>query len=110
MKDETAGIPIGEFVGLRSKLYALKTKEDEELKKAKGIKRSVVQKSITVDDYKSEILDRTKIIHRPMKTFKSRNHDIQTMTANKIALSGNDDKRYILKDIVHTLALGNYKI
>ena len=39
MKDELNG----EFVGLRAKMYSLKTKK-EEMKKAKGIKNNVVKK------------------------------------------------------------------
>ena len=45
-KDETAGKIIEEFVGLRAKLYSYKMFEGEESKKCKGIKKSVVKKSI----------------------------------------------------------------
>ena len=38
-KDETASVPIVEFVGLRSKMYSFKT-EEHECKKAKGVKKS----------------------------------------------------------------------
>ena len=40
MKDETAGKPIKEFVGLRSKMYSLLV-DGKEKKTAKGIKKSV---------------------------------------------------------------------
>ena len=43
-------------------------------------------------------------------TFKSENHTINTIETNKIALSANDDKRFICEDGVNTLALGHYKI
>ena len=46
MKDETNGIEITEFVGLRSKLYAFKVEEDEH-KKCKGIKKSVMSTDIS---------------------------------------------------------------
>ena len=41
MKDELNGEIIEEFVGLRAKMYLLKTKKVE-MKKTKGVKKSVV--------------------------------------------------------------------
>ena len=43
MKDETCGKQIEEFVGLRAKLYSFRT-HDNEVKRAKGVKKSVIQK------------------------------------------------------------------
>ena len=40
-----------------------------------------------------------------MKIIKSENHDIYSKEVNKIALSNNDDKRKVMEDCVHTLAL-----
>ena len=51
-KDEAGGLVITEFVGLRAKLYSYKTYEGKEEKKCKGIKKAVVEKHITFDDYK----------------------------------------------------------
>ena len=51
-KDEVGGKVIDEFVGLRAKLYSYKMFEGEENKKCKGVKKSVVKKSITHEDYK----------------------------------------------------------
>ena len=51
-KDEVAGRCIEEFVGLRAKLYSYKMFEGEESKKCKGIKKSVIKKSITHEYYK----------------------------------------------------------
>ena len=51
-KDEVAGKVIGEFVGLRAKLYSYKMFECEESKKCKGVKKSVVKNSIAHEDYK----------------------------------------------------------
>ena len=42
-KDEAGSKVIGEFVGLRAKLYSYKMQEGEESKKCKGIKKSVVK-------------------------------------------------------------------
>ena len=51
-KDEVNGRYIEEFVGLRAKLYSYKMFEGEQSKKCKGVKKSVVKKSITHEDYK----------------------------------------------------------
>ena len=51
-KDEVGGKVIDEFVGLRANLYLYKMFEGEESKKCKGVKKSVVKKSITHKDYK----------------------------------------------------------
>ena len=45
-----------------------------------------------------------------MNVLRSYNHTIYTETVNKVALSPFDDKRYILKDNINTLAWGHHKI
>ena len=45
-----------------------------------------------------------------MNVIRSYNHEIYTEEVNKIALSPDDDKRHILEDGIHALALGNYRI
>ena len=55
-KDEASGNVIDEFVGLRAKLYSYKMFEGEESKKCKGVKKSVVKKSIAHEDYKKCLL------------------------------------------------------
>ena len=102
-KDEAGGKVIDEFVGLRTKLYSYKMFEGEESKKCKGVKKSVVKKSITHEDYK-------KCQLRKMNIIRSHKHDVYTEEVNKIALCASDDKRHILEDGVHTLALGHYTI
>ena len=42
-KDETQGISIFEFIGLRSKMYSIKLDDDSEKKTAKGIVRNVIK-------------------------------------------------------------------
>ena len=42
---------------------------------------------------------------RKMNIIRSENHDIYSKEVNKVALSNEDDKRKVLKDKVHTLAL-----
>ena len=108
-KDKVNGDIIDEFVGLRAKLYSYKMFEGEESKKCKGVKKSVVKKSITHEDYK-KCLTTGKEQLRKQNIIRSYKHEVYTEEVNKIALSASDDKRYILEDGINTLALGHYKI
>ena len=108
-KDEVNGDIIDEFVGLRAKLYSYKMFEGKENKKCKGIKKSVVKKSITHEDYKTCLLTGNEQL-RKQNIIRSYKHEVYTEEVNKIALSASDDKRYILEDGINTLALGHYKI
>ena len=100
-KDEVGGRCIEEFVGLRAKLYSYKMFEGEESKKCKGIKKSTVKKSIMHEDYKT-CLFTGKEQMRKMNVIRSYNHEVYTETVNKVALSPDDDKRYILENRVNT--------
>ena len=108
-KDEAAGKNITEFVGLRAKLYSYKMEEGKENKKCKGIKKAVVEKSITHEDYKT-CLKTGKEQLRRQNIIRSYEHTLYTEEINKVALSAADDKRYLLKDSYDTLAWGHYKI
>ena len=108
-KDEVNDNVIEEFVGLRAKLYSYKMFEGEESKKCKGVKKSVVKKSITHEDYKTCLLTGKEQL-RKQNIIRSYEHEVYTEEVNKVALSANDDKRYILEDGINTLALGHYRI
>ena len=45
-----------------------------------------------------------------MNVIRSHKHNVFTEEVNKVALSANDDKGYILEDGINTLALGHYRI
>ena len=108
-KDEAAGRIMEGFVGLRAKLYSYKMFEGKESKKCKRVKKSVVKKSITHEDYKNCLFTGKEQL-RKMNVIRSYNHEIYTEEVNKIALSPDDDKRHILEDGIHTLALDHYRI
>ena len=108
-KDEVGGRGIEEFIGLRAKLYSYKMFKGEESKKCKGIKKSVIKKSITHEDYKTCLFTGKEQL-RKMNVIRSYDHEIYMEEVNKVALSTDDDKRYILEDGIHTLAWGHYKI
>ena len=53
MKDESGGAIMTEFVALRPKLYSYIKLDGSEDKKCKGIKKRVVKKTLTFEDYKT---------------------------------------------------------
>jgi hypothetical protein len=107
-KDESAGKQITEFVGLRSKCYAY-SEDNKDMKKCKGIKKTVVKKHITIDDYR-ECLYSHNPQYRMQTVLRSHKHEIYTESVNKKALSADDDKRIICKDLVSTLAIGHWRL
>ena len=107
-KDEACGKQISEFVGLRAKLYSYKMEGKEE-KKCKGVRKCVVKKSISHEDYKNCLFTGEEQM-RSMHVIRSHMHEIYSETVNKVALSASDDKRIIMEDGVHTLAYRHYKI
>ena len=55
MKDEWAGTPIAEYVGLRPKMYSILKADEKNIKKAKGVKKNVVKKQIMHEQYKETL-------------------------------------------------------
>jgi hypothetical protein len=89
MKNETSGLPTEEFVGLRAKLYCYRTKCPV-AKKAQGIKRNVIEKNTTMDEYIRALNNET--IYKTMYNIQSDNQELYTKDINKIALNGDHDK------------------
>ena len=108
-KDETAGVPIREFIGLKSKMYSISLDNDKDSKKAKGVKKNVVKKGISHRDY-LHVLNQSKVMHHKMKTIRSDCHQISSYEINKISLSPFDDKRYILSGGISSYAYGHLNI
>ena len=57
-----------------------------------------------------DILFKKKILRHTMRGIKSKNHDLGICETNKRSLSCFDDKRYILKNGINTLACGHIKM
>ncbi|KAL4153484.1 hypothetical protein QTP88_001317 [Uroleucon formosanum] len=116
-KVELKSIILKEFVSLRPKLYAYKTIDDTVEKKAKGVKKYIIKNHMKFIDY-IEILNafinhrsvEKKQSHRNMNFIQSNKHVVHSKTMNKLVLSANDDKRYIMNDGINTLAYGHYKL
>ena len=107
-KDEAAGIPIAEFVGLRSKMYSYVKDNNQCGKTAKGIKKNVIKKNIKHEDYKDVLFNNKQMYHK-MKTIRSNNHQLGSYELNKVTLSCFADKRYIL-DGINSYAYGHKNI
>ena len=108
-KDETVGIPIREFIGLRSKMYSVQLDNEKEKKTAKGVVKNVIIKELKHELYKN-ILETSGKMRSKMKVIRSNKHQIYTMEINKISLSAYDDKRWIKDDGITSYAYGHYKI
>ena len=108
-KDEAAGIPIIEFIGLRSKMYSYIKDNQKGGKTAKGIKKNVIKNNIMHDDYKETLFNNKQMYHK-MKTIRSENHQLGSYELNKVSLSCFDDKRYIHNNGIDSYAYGHNNI
>ena len=96
-------------MGIRAKNYAYTTLGGTEKKKDKGIKKAVIKKEITFDDFKDCVLNGV-VKHVTQNTIRSRKHEVFTESLNKKALCPKDDKRVILEDGIHTLPIGHRRL
>ena len=107
MKDELGGEIMKEFVSLRPKMYSYRV-GNAEPKKYKGIKKCVMKKTITFDDYK-DYLFKGRNVYKSQLLFRSDRHEIKTLEVNKLALNSQDDKRISI-DGIASYAMGHYKL
>ena len=95
-KDDVSGIPVKEFVGLRSKMcYYYITDQNKGDRKAKGVKKNVIKKDVKHKDYKNVLFNYKQIYHK-MKTIRSQRHQLSSYEINKVSLSCFDDKHYLI--------------
>ena len=106
MKDECAGRPIAEYVGLRPKMYSILEAGGGNIKKAKGVKKNVVKKHIRHEQYKEALFEKQTFRHS-MDVLRSERHRIYGQRLNKASLSPFDSKRWIAENGVDTLAYGH---
>ena len=104
-KDELKGMQMTEFIGLRPKLYSYDGEKCG--KRAKGVKKAVLRKTINHDEYRNCLLHQ-QVVSRDMMSLRAHNHRIYGETVHKTALSLLDTKRYILDDGISTRAHGHY--
>ena len=108
MKDEYAGTPIAEFVGLKPKMYYILRADGKEVRRSKGVKKVVVEKYILHKQYKDALFDQ-KMLRHGMNVLRSQKHRMYGHHVTKISLSPLDTKRWICADGINTLAYGPNK-
>lgn len=114
-KDEiSSDMYIAEFIGLRSKCYALKLKgkstQDLIFKKTcKGLGRVCIKNRLKFSEYKKALYSRKDIRHH-FTGIVSTKHNLYTVVRQKKALSCFDSKRYIYPCGIHSSPMGSYLI
>ena len=107
MKDELGGEVMKEFISLCAKMYSYRVGSSEP-KKCKGIKKCVVKKTITFEDYKKCLFNGVNV-HRSQLLFRSNKREVKTLEVNKLALNNQDDKR-ISMDGIASYAIGHHRV
>ena len=104
MKDEYGGKSFVKLVGLKSKMYSILDESNNEKSTNKG--RNAF---IEFQEFRHALFEK-KIPRHTMRGIKPKNHSLGTYETNKISLSCFDDKRYIVKSGINTLAYGHKDI
>jgi len=123
MKDELNGIPIIEYVGLRSKMYSIEFPSlasaadasaapalagTVSLSKAKGIKKTAIRNGdIRHEDYKHVLEGTKEMPDYPNTSIRSNKHKLEIVCQHKKSLAVGDTKR-IFQSKERSLALGHY--
>lgn len=114
-KDELCGkLTCKEFVGLRSKCYAMNLEDKVNLKMTdkkvcKGIGRAAIKNRLKFKLYKDCLFD-NQIIREKFHGIRSVNHQLKTVLINKRALSFIDTKRWIFNCGLHSVPYGSFII
>ena len=115
--DEKPDHVIKEVIALKPKMYSilaepLPTSRQKEKKEnfitAKGI-TAAAQKLLTHEDYRSVLVSR-KAMNVDVRSIRSFNHKLFTISVNKKGLSAYDDKKFILSNGIDALSYGHYRI
>lgn len=111
MKDELKGNIFEEFVGLRSKMYALRVHQlpsEKDKCVAKGTPKATIKK-LTLDHYKKCLFSGDRLVEKQY-SIGSSGQTVYTFEKNKIALDRSDDKRIISSCNIKTLPYGHYSL
>ena len=88
-------------------MYSYKVGNSEP-EKCKGIKKCVVEKTISFDNYKRCLFSGEQS-HRSQLLFRSRKHEVKMLEVNKLALSREDHKRISINGVA-SYAIGHYRV
>ena len=104
MADEFPDDSIIEVVGTGAKTYSILTLKGVK-KRLKGIKKYVVDKEITHEDYLNCVLQNKQYYHE-QNTILAKRNEMYTQTMKKKSLDSFDDKIFITRDNIHTYPWG----
>lgn len=97
-KCETGGIPILEVVALRAKMYSVLLVTDEQIVRAKGVKKSILKRHLLHRTYLDALFYAVVISHE-QALICSKRQCMYTMKNTKKCLVPFDDKRYLYDTI-----------
>ena len=83
MKDQTAGVVIEEFIGLKQKTYSFLVDDTSEHEKPKSVNNGDVE-TISHSECK-DVLFNDKCSRHSMNRIQNKNHKIETYKINKIS-------------------------
>lgn len=107
-KDEMKGEKIDEFVGLRSKTYAMTTIGGKMHSRCKGIKKAY-KKTIPFQSFKN-CIQQVSSVRVTQYNISSKNHNLKTIRVNKLCFGSFDDKRHLYNCGVHSVPYGSFLI
>ena len=90
-------------------MYSISKADRNSIRKAKGVKKNVIENEITHEHYKEALFGRKQFMHK-MKILQSEGHEMYGMCMNKISISPFDTKRWIANDGVNTLAYRHIRL
>ena len=108
-KDENPNDFIKEFIGLRSKLYVIKTVSNSQDLKCKGYNRKFRDSLLSYNKYKKCHED-LKQYRFPLLSIRGFDHQLYTVLQNKVVLNNFDSKMYICNCNIHTFFYGSNHI
>ena len=73
--NQACGIPITEFIGLKSKMYSYFKDNEKGGRTAKGIKKNVINNNFKHDNYIYTLINNEQMHHK-MKTIRSQRHQL----------------------------------
>jgi hypothetical protein len=109
-KDETDGVPISEVVALRPKMYSIKLANGKEKKTGKGIKKCILKKDVSHQDFKDCLFGDRQRQTVQFNNLRAFDHEIYTYKYVKTGLSASENKRYLLANGIKSLAYGHKNI
>src|SRR5277367_1216015 len=111
-KDELNGVPFLEFCGLKAKMYSFEYLDEEGEIKDKKVGKGILKSELRKLKHKKyvETLQKKRSCKVKFNLIRSKLHTLQSVQVQKVGLSYDDDKRYVLSDGIHTLPYGHYSV